>query len=194
MARTNPETRIRLVSTAADMLRRRGLNATSIRELAKAAEAPLGSTYHYFPDGKKQVVLEALEFVGQKVSAMLQDAIQKDAVDGVQTFLGLWSGILQETEFRAGCPVISVAMEEATTEDIELMHREASNIFNRWQAILRDGFVDDGIEATQAEQLATMVVAASEGALAMCRAEKSLKPLENVTAQLLVLIRNAKGQ
>lgn len=43
---------------------RRGLNATSIRETAKHARAPLGSTYHYFPEGKQQLVTEAVRFTG----------------------------------------------------------------------------------------------------------------------------------
>lgn len=37
-----------MLAGAADMLSRRGANATSIREVAKHAQAPLGSTYHYF--------------------------------------------------------------------------------------------------------------------------------------------------
>ena len=44
MADTHAGSRDRLVVGAADMIRRRGLNATSVRELAKHAGAPLGST------------------------------------------------------------------------------------------------------------------------------------------------------
>ena len=60
MADGDRGSRDRLVIGAADMIRRRGLNATSVRELAKHAGAPLGSTYHYFPGGKQQVVTEAV--------------------------------------------------------------------------------------------------------------------------------------
>ena len=58
----NAESRQRLVAGAADMMRRRGLNATSVRELAKHAQAPLGSTYHYFPGGKYQLAAEAVQW------------------------------------------------------------------------------------------------------------------------------------
>ena len=71
MADTDAGSRERLVVGAADMIRRRGFNATSVRELAKHAGAPLGSTYHYFPGGKQQVATEAVEFAGEVVSRRL---------------------------------------------------------------------------------------------------------------------------
>jgi AcrR family transcriptional regulator len=42
MASPNPRSRDQLVAGAADMIRRRGLNATSIRDVARHAHAPLG--------------------------------------------------------------------------------------------------------------------------------------------------------
>ena len=55
MSEVAADARARLVAGTADMLGRRGLNAASVRELAKHAGAPLGSTYHYFPGGKYQL-------------------------------------------------------------------------------------------------------------------------------------------
>ena len=56
--------RERVVVAASAMLAQHGLNATSIRETIKRAEAPLGSTYHHFPGGKHQLVVEAVELAG----------------------------------------------------------------------------------------------------------------------------------
>ena len=99
------------------------MNATSIQELAKAAKAPLGSTYHYFPNGKKQVVIEAVNFAGDKISGMLQKSLEKGAVAGLETFLQIWRDVIESTEFQAGCPVIAVAMEQATNETLKLPMR-----------------------------------------------------------------------
>ncbi|MFD0487949.1 TetR family transcriptional regulator [Saccharopolyspora spinosporotrichia] len=65
MSASSQQPRLQLVAGAADMIRRRGLNATSIREVAKHAQAPLGSTYHYFPGGKRQLAGEAVRFAGR---------------------------------------------------------------------------------------------------------------------------------
>lgn len=68
VTKPSPAARERIVAGAADMISRRGLNATSIRETAKHARAPLGSTYHYFPEGKQQLATEAVRYTGEWVA------------------------------------------------------------------------------------------------------------------------------
>lgn len=188
MARSNPEARLRLVATAADMLRRRGMNATSIRELAKAANAPLGSTYHYFPDGKRQVITEAIQFAGDKISSMLETALKQGAKSGLQSFLHVWRDVIESTNFNAGCPVIAAAMEEATNDDIDAAREAAATVFNKWQKLISETLITEGIKRKQANALATMIIASTEGALAMCRATKDIKPFDQVTEQLHLLL------
>lgn len=194
MARSNPEARLRLVATAADMLRRRGMNATSIRELAKAANAPLGSTYHYFPDGKKQVITEAIQFAGNKISSMLETALKQGAKSGLQSFLHVWRDVIESTNFNAGCPVIAAAMEEATNDDIDAAREAAATVFNKWQKLISETLITEGIKRKQANALATMIIASTEGALAMCRATKDIKPFDQVTEQLHLLLDIALAQ
>ena len=194
MTRSNPEARLRLVATAADMLRRRGMNATSIRELAKAANAPLGSTYHYFPDGKKQVITEAIQFAGNKISSMLETALKQGAKSGLQSFLHVWRDVIESTNFNAGCPVIAAAMEEATNDDIDAAREAAATVFNKWQKLISETLITEGIKRKQANALATMIIASTEGALAMCRATKDIKPFDQVTEQLHLLLDIALAQ
>ncbi len=194
MARSNPEARLRLVATAADMLRRRGMNATSIRELAKAANAPLGSTYHYFPDGKKQVITEAIQFAGNKISSMLETTLKQGAKSGLQSFLHVWRDVIESTNFNAGCPVIAAAMEEATNDDIDAAREAAATVFNKWQKLISETLITEGIKRKQANALATMIIASTEGALAMCRATKDIKPFDQVTEQLHLLLDIALAQ
>ncbi|GLQ30737.1 TetR/AcrR family transcriptional regulator [Litoribrevibacter albus] len=191
MARTNPEARQRLVATAADMLRRRGMNATSIRELAKAAKAPLGSTYHYFPEGKKQVVLEAVEFAGNRVTELIIQAFKHGPIAGLDAFLAMWRKIIEQSEFNAGCPVLAVAMEEAINEEIEAAHLLASKVFDSWQSLLAESLSEHGVEKSEADQLATLFIASAEGAIAMCRAQKRIEPFDQVTAQLKKILESA---
>ena len=63
--------RERMVQSAAQLMRERGLAGTGMREIAEHATAPRGSLQHYFPDGKDQIVREALTWVTQQVSTPL---------------------------------------------------------------------------------------------------------------------------
>lgn len=139
------------------MIRRRGLNATSIREVAKHAGTPVGSTYHYFPGGKQQLAAEAVRFAGDTVATMLAKKLRAGPVDGLRAFLALWREILTSTDFRAGCPVLAVSIEEAPDDD-------------------------------------RLVVAAAEGAVAMCRAQRHTQPLERISGRLESLLTMAAGK
>ncbi|WP_228462139.1 TetR/AcrR family transcriptional regulator [Alloalcanivorax profundimaris] len=191
---TEKASRQRLVAGAADLLSRRGVKATSIRELAKHAQAPLGSTYHYFPGGKAQLVTEAVRFIGGKVSEVLAKSLERGPVSGLQEFLALWRHEVVRSDYRAGCPVLSVAVEEPDDEESRAALTVAEAVFADWIGLLTRSLSEHGVDDEQARQLATLVVASVEGAIALCRARRSAEPLEQVSTQLEALIRQALGE
>jgi AcrR family transcriptional regulator len=188
MTEPNPPSRQQLVAGAADMIRRRGLNATSIREVAKHAQTPLGSTYHYFPGGKQQLATEAVVFAGDTVAKMLGKKLRAGPVEGLRGFLALWREIITSTDFQAGCPVLAVSIEEPADGERPTVLAAAAEVFSGWQAQLAESMRQHGADTQAADQLATLVVAAAEGAVAMCRAQRSTQPLDRVSAQLEALI------
>ena len=111
-------TRQKMVVGAADLLRRRGLNATSVREVVKHTETPRGSIRHHFPQGKRQLVEEALLFAGRSASKMLSKHIsQVGAVSGLAAFIDDWRRIVEDSDFDAGCPILAVSTEQYLGED-----------------------------------------------------------------------------
>ncbi|SPE99787.1 TetR/AcrR family transcriptional regulator [Streptomyces sp. MA5143a] len=191
MTRSGKPSRERIVAGAADMISRRGLSATSIREMAKHAEAPLGSTYHYFPEGKQQLATEAVRFTGEWVARSLRKELEAGPAAGLSAFLDLWRGIVVGSDFHAGCPVLAVAIEEPPADGVPPALVAAAEVFEQWQALLAASLREHGAESEQAAQLATLVVAAVEGTVAMCRAKRSTQPLDHTAAQLQALIAAA---
>ena len=55
-----PATRDRILSAALDLMRSRGFRGTGLKDVTTAAAATTGSLYHFFPDGKDQLVREAV--------------------------------------------------------------------------------------------------------------------------------------
>jgi AcrR family transcriptional regulator len=193
MARQAPDPRQRIVAGAADMIRRRGLNATSVRELAKHAQAPLGSTYHYFPGGKEQLATEAVRFAGDVVARILRRELAAGPVAGLRAFLALWRDVVTASDFRAGCPVLAVSIEEDGDGDPTAPVVAAAEVFATWRSLLAESLRAHGVEGIRAEQLATLVVAAVEGAVVMSRATRDAAPLDDVAAQLDALLGAAVG-
>ena len=193
------DTRQKMVLGAAELLRRRGLNATSLREVVKHTGTPRGSIRHHFPQGKRQLVEEALLLAGRSVSAQLRQRVQQaGALGGLAAFIEGWKQTLEQSDFEAGCPILAVAAEQYVAEDgypnaevqDQLLQRTAA-AFAEWQSILREALQKEGIAADQARPLATVIISAVEGAVTMCRAAKSTAALSEVEWVLSGLLRTA---
>jgi AcrR family transcriptional regulator len=185
------EARDRMVAGAADMMRRRGVNATSVRELAKHAQAPLGSTYHYFPGGKAQLATEAVRFADALAARKLAKELPAGPVAGLRAFVDMWRKVVVDSDFRAGCPVLAVAVED--TLDGDEPRRAVADAFQNWTSLLSQSMTAHGASDTEAHQTATLIVAAIEGTVAMCRAEHSTAALDRTANKLEEVVRAAIG-
>ena len=97
-------------------------------------------------------------------------------------FLVMWRKIIVDSDYRAGCPVLAVAVEEPDDDDAPLLAAAAA--FGDWTAILADSLREHGADEVIARQTATLVVASIEGTVAICRAERSTTALDDIDAIL----------
>lgn len=180
------DTRTRMIHGAARMIGTRGVGAMSLRDLAKEAEVPIGSTYHHFPGGRQQLIEEAIRTVGAAVSRRLEVGRQRGPVAALDAFGDEWRTLLEDSEFLTGCPVFAVA-----TADDEALRKVATEILESWQTNLAEVLADAGLDPERAPRLALFIVAAIEGSIALCRAEKSIAPLRDTMAELHHLVDDA---
>ena len=72
--------------------------------------------------------------------------------------------------------------------DDELLDH-AGTIFRAWANHLADLFAAGGMRKPPARELAATVIAATEGAVALCRAQRSREPFDHVAATLIRLAK-----
>jgi AcrR family transcriptional regulator len=179
--------RQRMVAGAADMISRRGLNATSVRELAKYADAPLGSTYHYFPGGKYDLATAAVQWADDLTVDLLSRELAAGPRAGLEAFLSMWRKVVLDSDFHAGCPVLAVSVEDLPDEHTA-PRAAAATAFTRWTTLLADSLRNSGAKEDDADRVATLIVAAVEGTVAICRAQRSIASLDAVTTQLTQIV------
>jgi AcrR family transcriptional regulator len=188
-----------MVAGAADLIRRRGMNATSVREVVRYTDTPRGSIGHHFPGGKQQLVEDAVTYAGQEVSGPLEKLVaEHGAVAGLRTFIELWRNVLESTRYEAGCPVLAVAVEQYVGDDgtpnAKIQQRLldlARKIFDDWQRILSTSLRKEGITPARARRLAALVVSSVEGTVALCRAARSAQALNDVQLELELALSSA---
>ncbi|MFJ5840608.1 hypothetical protein ACIQGO_28335 [Streptomyces shenzhenensis] len=62
--------------------------------------------------------------------------------------------------------------------------RAAAEAFEHGERLLTEALTAHGAEPERAPALAALVVASVEGAVALCRAERSIQPLDQIAQQL----------
>ena len=178
-------TRERMVISTALLVREQGARATSIDDVLAHSGAPRGSVYHHFPGGRRQLLSEAIDYAGEFVAARIECAA--DALEMLDLLLNDYREQLIRSDFRAGCPVVAVAVEAGDPESD--LYEHAGAAFGRWQELLAQRLVAQGVSAARAGELAVLVIASIEGALVMARARRDTEPLDNVHSQLRTLLR-----
>jgi TetR/AcrR family transcriptional repressor of lmrAB and yxaGH operons len=86
---------------------------------------------------------------------------------------------LETSGFREGCPVSTVALDAAGSEPIRAA---CVGAYDSWEALIARHLRAAG--HSRADALATVVLAAIEGALVLARTRRDLTPLHIVAAQL----------
>lgn len=120
---------------------------------------------------------------GDFVTGLLDAAVRADdPVDAIDAFFVLWRDRITESDFRAGCPIVAVAVE--SNDDAPQLARSAAAVFARWQEILTALFVRHDLTEQRSRRLGSFIIAAVEGAVIMCRAEQSTAPIEAAAAEI----------
>jgi TetR/AcrR family transcriptional repressor of lmrAB and yxaGH operons len=177
--------RTRMVEGAVRLLATRGVEGTSFAEVLGATDSPRGSVYHHFPGGKPELLHAALDLASKRGLAAMEATRGQPSAVVVERFLALWRGLLDYSRLTAGCAVVAVTV--AANDDELLDH--AGTIFRTWTELLTELCVAGGTDMDAARRLAVTVIAATEGAVALCRAERSMEPFEDVETVLLSLVR-----
>jgi AcrR family transcriptional regulator len=181
------DTRKKMLLSAAEVMRERGAAGVTIDEVLARSGAPRGSVYYHFPEGRNQILAEALRYSGDSITAMIDDAAGWGARALLREFVEFWERLLAESDFAAGCAVVAAAIGSDDAEP--KLSAEAGAILGRWCHALTRAFANDGFDDADAESLAVMSIAALEGAVVLSRSKRCTDPLRQVGEQLEFLIK-----
>ncbi|MFJ9908392.1 TetR/AcrR family transcriptional regulator [Streptomyces sp. NPDC101152] len=178
--------RERMVFSAAQLIRRDGVAATGMREVAVHAGAPRGSLQHYFPGGKEQLVNEAVgwagRYAGRRVARFL-DALPEPTPSGLfAEMVRQWTDEYESAGFAGGCPVAAATVDWA--ESTASTRDAAAAAFATWTGPVAGALTGMGVPEERAGALATLMISALEGAILMARAERDTRALTTVAREL----------
>ncbi|MFG3256849.1 TetR/AcrR family transcriptional regulator [Streptomyces sp. NPDC048172] len=172
-----PGTRDRVVRAASLLMQRQGYAGTGIKQIAQEARATLGSVYHFFPGGKQELAVAAIQHGDREFAEALSEALgaHDDPAEALTALCRTLADGLSASDWADGCPVTTTALGTAgRAPDIQAAAAEA---FARWRELVEQKLRASGIGAHDARDLAHTVISTLEGAELAAQVSRSERPL-----------------
>jgi TetR/AcrR family transcriptional regulator, lmrAB and yxaGH operons repressor len=177
----------RMIEKALVLLARKGLQRASFSEVLEASGAPRGSLYHHFPGGKDELVLAAMNEANRRALTALEALKGQPADKVAEAFTSIWATVLTRSHLEAGCAVVAVTLASESA----VLRERAGEIFKAWRELLSRMLTEGGVSRGRSDGIAAGLIAACEGAVAIARAENSMKPFHLVVAEQLKAVKEA---
>jgi TetR/AcrR family transcriptional regulator, lmrAB and yxaGH operons repressor len=168
------------IAPLAEVFREHGYEGASLALIGKATGLGKGSLYHFFPNGKEEMVRAVLE----EISQWFEDAIYSP-LRNESDVNGAIGAMLDSTDryFSSGRRVCLVgALAVANTRD--LFAQAIRGYFVAWVEALHSALIRQGRNVDQSRILAEEAVLAIQGAIVLSRAMDDPAVFQRAIAQL----------
>jgi TetR/AcrR family transcriptional repressor of nem operon len=173
----------RILQVGTRLVHRKGFHATGVAEVVKAAGVPKGSFYFYF-DSKEAFGLELVDVYARMISDVARTHLldeSRSTPERMRSFFDYFVGILQENDFRDGCPIGNLCQEMGDTS--EPFRSKLESVMGSLQRDLAE-VIAQGQERGQIlaevdpESIAGFVLSGWQGALLQMKVKQSREPYE----------------
>jgi TetR/AcrR family transcriptional repressor of nem operon len=181
-ARSQADTRHRIVEAARFLFWEKGYAATGLAELLARAGANSGSFYHFF-DSKDAVLRTVLETYRDLLDPMVVRPAFRTHTRPIDRIFALLDGYRQRvvsTDCQYGCPIGRLALE--LDPENAPAHALIAQNFTAWRQAVAACVRDAGI--AKPEDVAVFVLTVMEGAVMQSRAYRSIEPYDACIRQL----------
>ena len=163
---TNQNKRERLVDSAAVLFHHRGMTATSLADIAKHADIPIGNVYYYFKT-KEELALAALTRRREQFSAIYA-GLQENLADPRQRLIEVtrYYETLRDEYTKHGCPIGK--MIESAENDGDNVTQTAAHTLADFVSWAEQQFRQLG-HSENARSYAVSLMAGIQGAIIMAK-------------------------
>jgi AcrR family transcriptional regulator len=187
--------RARILDVASGAFQARGYHSTSTHDIMREAGVTGGALHHHFSTKKSLGLAVIRERVAPVVAETWINPVQRarTAADGI---LRVFENIADSVDERGkvlGCPLNNLAIELSLAD--QEFRTAVGQVFLAWtDAIAAKLKADKPAVKINPDELATFVVAAYSGAIAIAKAQQSSEPLRACARQLASLLGVARAR
>jgi TetR/AcrR family transcriptional regulator, lmrAB and yxaGH operons repressor len=162
------DTRTRILRAALRLFRKHGYHGVGITEILELAQAPKGSMYHHFPDGKEEIGVAVIEEITRGLLAMFE-ASRTRSTAALITQVGENLTVVMQKTASEVCALYSAFMAERIASP--LLTQAVTASYAQMIELLAVRLEAEGKAKRQARELATVIVALLEGGALLSQAQ-----------------------
>ena len=183
--------RDQIIETTCQLMEMQGYHATGLNQILAESGAPKGSLYYYFPEGKEELAVEAIErsssIIEQRIRMIMADVA--DPATAVINFITILAEQVAASGYQAGGPITAIALESASTND---RLREACRAaYQSWQDAFAEKLRQGNFSEARSRRLAALIIASLAGGIILSRSQRSTQPLLDMAEEVDLLLRLA---
>jgi AcrR family transcriptional regulator len=176
-------TKDRLIRSAATLFRVRGYHGVGLNDLLAHANAPKGSLYHHFPDGKPDLARASAIWASDQmlrlIAVSFEDADSFEA--GLATLCHKLAKLFDLAGKWDGCPISAILFEGPEND---AFRAEAERLFNGWIAEGAEAAERFGANPEEARLKSERMFVLIQGGWTLARARRSSDVLRQLPALL----------
>jgi len=177
-------TKQNILQIGAEIIHRKGYNATGLQEILSAANVPKGSFYNHFKskeDFGLQVIDFFTDFFAQFCKDILEDS-NRSPLGRLELLLDRFMEFFDSRGYTCGCPVGNLAQELGDLSPVfqEKLSKAIDTMVDYYTMILSEAQAAGEIpKDLNAKEAASFIVTSWHGALIRMKVSKGVGPLKN---------------
>lgn len=179
MPRPAAHTKTELLLKLSNVFRLHGLDGTSMQTLSQVTGLSKASLYHHFPGGKDEMAEKVLVEEGRRLQALVLSPLE-----GTEPIHALTESLKGVAKFYSGsvpqCLMNSIMLGRGQ----ELFRERIAAVVGVWRQRLEAAYGAAGSSDEEASAWALYALQRLQGALILCRVEKSRQALDHCLEEL----------
>lgn len=182
------ETRERILARSAQLFNRQGYAGASLADIMRETGLEKGGIYNHF-SSKEQLALEAFDYAYELVRQRVRQALSGKfhAIERLLAIVSVFQSEVDDPPVAGGCPILNTAIEADDAN--EVLRDRARVAMDDWRTTIHR-IVNRGIErgevrpATDADEVASLLIATLEGALMLSNLYRDSVHMERAAAHM----------
>ena len=164
-------TKERLIRSASELFRKRGYSGIGVAEILAAADAPKGSLYHHFPNGKSDLAIAAATWASDGMLRLIAASFESAPTfgDGATTLCHKLAKLFDISGKWDGCPIESALSDGPDNTEFRLT---LDRLYSGWIAELAFHAERLGATPDQAREMAEQFFMMLQGSWTLARARR----------------------